>query len=87
MFFAAEQADGRRPGGPSPGQAGPGLPWDRVLILILLHMTTAVVCIALLTTLTRDPVLMKPGSARATTVSTDIPLAEQFLNIERALLH
>jgi len=58
-----------------------------VLILILLHMTTAVVCIALLTTLTRDPVLMKPGSARATTVSTDIPLAEQFLNIERALLH
>jgi len=54
---------------------------------MLLHMATAVVCIVLLTTLTRDPVLMKPGSASATTVSADIPLAEQFLNIERALLH
>jgi hypothetical protein len=35
----------------------PGLPWDRVLILMLLHGATAVVCIVLLTTLSRDPVI------------------------------
>ena len=56
MFFPAQQ--GRRPpGGPSPGEALPGLPWDRVLILMLLHTAVAVVCIVLLTTLTRDPAL------------------------------
>ncbi len=42
-------------GGPSPGEVLPGLPWDRVLILMLLHVATAVVCVALLTTLTREP--------------------------------
>jgi hypothetical protein len=55
LFFPAEQGGGRPPGGPSPADALPGLPWDRVLILMLLHTATAVVCIALLTTLTRDP--------------------------------
>jgi hypothetical protein len=42
-------------GGPSPGDVLPGLPWDRVLLLMLLHTATAVVCIVLLTTLTREP--------------------------------
>jgi hypothetical protein len=55
MFFPAEQRGGRPPGGPSPGDVLPGLAWDRVLILMLLHAATAVVCIVLLTTLTRDP--------------------------------
>jgi hypothetical protein len=55
MFFPAQQGGGRPPGGPSPGEALPGLPWDRVLILMLLHTAVAVVCIVLLTTLTRDP--------------------------------
>ena len=55
MFFPAEQGGGRPPGGPSTGNVLPGLPWERVLILMLLHTATAVVCIVLLTTLTRDP--------------------------------
>jgi hypothetical protein len=55
MFFPVEQGGGRPPGGPSPAEALPGLPWERVLILMLLHTATAVVCIVLLTTLTRDP--------------------------------
>ena len=55
QFFPAEQGGGRPPGGPSPAEALPGLPWERVLILMLLHTATAVVCIVLLTTLTRDP--------------------------------
>jgi hypothetical protein len=55
LFFPAEQGGGRPPGGPSPTEALPGLPWNRVLILMLLHTATAVVCIVLLTTLTRDP--------------------------------
>jgi hypothetical protein len=51
-------AGGEAPrGGPSPGEVLPGLPWDRVLILMLLHGATAVVCIVLLTTLSRDPVI------------------------------
>jgi hypothetical protein len=54
MFFPAEQGGGRPPGGPSPGDTLPGLPWDRVLILMLLHTATALVCIVLLTTLTRE---------------------------------
>src|SRR5918998_131977 len=55
MFFPAEQGGGRPPGGPSPGEVLPGLPWDRVLVLMLLHAATAVGCIVLLTTLTREP--------------------------------
>jgi hypothetical protein len=54
LFFPAEQGGGRPPGGPSPGDTLPGLPWDRVLILMLLHTATALVCIVLLTTLTRE---------------------------------
>ena len=56
MFFPAEQGGGRPPGGPSPGAALPGLPWNQVLILMLLHTAVAVVCIVLLMTLTREPV-------------------------------
>jgi hypothetical protein len=55
LFFPAEQGGGRPSGGPSPGDVLPGLPWERVLILMLLHTATAVVCIVLLTTLTREP--------------------------------
>src|ERR671913_764124 len=55
QFFPAQQGGGRPPGGPSPGEVLPGLPWERVLILMLLHTATAVVCIVLLTTLTREP--------------------------------
>ena len=55
QFFPAQPGGGRPPGGPSPGEVLPGLPWDRVLILMLLHAATAIVCIVLLTTLTREP--------------------------------
>jgi hypothetical protein len=52
-------APGGRPpgggGGPPAAETLPGLPWERVLILMLLHVATAVVCIVLLTTLTRVP--------------------------------
>jgi hypothetical protein len=61
QFFPAPQGGGRPPGGPSPGEVLPGLPWERVLILMLLHVATAVVCIVLLTTLTRDPATVDRG--------------------------
>jgi hypothetical protein len=54
MFFPAQNGGGRS-GGPAPGEVLPGLPWDRVLILISLHVAAAIVCIVLLTTLTREP--------------------------------
>src|SRR5215211_3656611 len=57
LVFPAPAGGGGPRGGPSPGEVLPGLPWDRVLILMLLHAATAVVCIVLLTTLTRDPVI------------------------------
>jgi hypothetical protein len=58
QFFPAQQGGGPPGGGgPSPGEVLPGLPWDRVLILMLLHAATAIVCIVLLTTLTRDPAI------------------------------
>jgi hypothetical protein len=62
LFFPAEQGGGRPPGGPSPGDVLPGLPWDRVLILMLLHAATAIVCVVLLTTLTRDPTVTDSGA-------------------------
>jgi hypothetical protein len=65
MFFPAQQGGGRPPGGPSPGDVLPGLPWDRVLVLMLLHTATAVVCIVLLTTLTRDPAAPHPLGTRS----------------------
>jgi hypothetical protein len=37
------------------GQVLPAMPWEQVGILMLLHIATAVVCIVLLTTLTREP--------------------------------
>jgi len=37
-------------------QVLPAMPWEQVGILMLLHVTTAVVCIVLLTTLTWEPV-------------------------------
>ena len=54
---------GARPAGPPPGaQTGgppPGffsaIPVEQVVVLMLLHTAVAVVCIALLTTLTRRP--------------------------------
>ena len=52
-------------GGPSPGDVLPGLPWDRVLILMLLHASTAIVCIVLLTTLTREPAAPRPLGTRS----------------------
>ena len=55
MLFPSGSGGGRR-GGPTPGEVLPGLPWDRVLILIALHVAAAIVCIVLLTTLTREPV-------------------------------
>jgi hypothetical protein len=56
QFFPAPSGGGPPGGGgPSPGDVLPGLPWDRVLILMLLHTATAIVCIVLLTTLTREP--------------------------------
>jgi hypothetical protein len=54
-FFPAATSGGPPSGGPSPAETLPGLPWERVMILMLLHVATAVVCIVLLTTLTREP--------------------------------
>lgn len=54
LLFPSGSGGGRRPA-PTPGEVLPGLPWDRVLILIALHVAAAIVCIVLLTTLTRDP--------------------------------
>lgn len=51
-------------GGPFPGEVLPGLPWDRVLILMLLHAATAIVCVVLLTTLTREPSAARPLGPR-----------------------
>jgi hypothetical protein len=51
---------GRPPPARPPGEVLPGLPWDRVLILIALHVAAAIVCIVLLTTLTREPVHEQP---------------------------
>src|SRR5918993_761245 len=62
QFFPAPPGGGGQRGGPSPGEVLPGLPWDRVLILMLLHAATAVVCIVLLTTLTRDPAVADGGA-------------------------
>jgi hypothetical protein len=66
QFFPAQQGGGPPGGGgPSPGEVLPGLPWDRVLILMLLHAATAIVCIVLLTTLTRDPAAPQPLGTRS----------------------
>ena len=53
-LFTGGPSGGGRAGGPPPGPP-PALPAEQVLVLILLHAATAVVCIVLLTTLTRDP--------------------------------
>lgn len=53
LLFPA--SGGRRPGAPVSGEVLPGMPWDRVLILIALHVAAAIICIVLLTTLTREP--------------------------------
>jgi hypothetical protein len=55
LFFPAAPPAGRPSGGPSPAEALPGLPWDRVLLLMLLHTATFLVCVIMLTTLTREP--------------------------------
>ena len=69
QFFPAPPGGGRPGGaGPSPGEVLPGLPWDRVLILMLLHTATAVVCIVLLTTLTRDPAASQPLGLRSSSL-------------------
>jgi hypothetical protein len=65
QFFPAPQGGGPPGGGPSPGEVLPGLPWDRVLILMLLHAATAIVCILLLTTLTREPATPQPLGTRS----------------------
>ena len=65
LVFPAPAGGGAPRGGPSPGEVLPGLPWDRVLILMLLHAATAVVCILLLSTLTRDPAAPQPLGVRS----------------------
>ncbi len=63
-FFPAAPSGGRPSGGSQQAaETLPGLPWDRVLILMLLHTATAVVCIVLLTTLTRDPEAADRGAS------------------------
>ena len=54
-FYPGAQSGGQPRGGQAGAETLPGLPWEQVLILMLLHVATAVVCIVLLTTLTRDP--------------------------------
>ncbi|HEU0115542.1 MAG TPA: hypothetical protein VFQ80_12740, partial [Thermomicrobiales bacterium] len=53
---------GPRPAGPPPGAVLPGAPLEQVLVLMLLHVATAVVCIVLLTTLTRKSAPADLGS-------------------------
>ena len=65
QFFPAPAGGGPPRGGPSPGDVLPGLPWDQVLVLMLLHTATAVVCIVLLTTLTREPGAPQPPGMRS----------------------
>ena len=52
---------GPGPGGPPPGGGPPGggggppaASWEQVLVLMVLHLATFLVCVGLLTTLTRD---------------------------------
>jgi hypothetical protein len=54
-LFAPPPSGGPRPSGGQPSAVLEGLPAERVLLLILLHAATAVVCIVMLTTLTREP--------------------------------
>jgi hypothetical protein len=54
LLFPSGPPSGPRPSGGPPGALA-ALPPERVLVLMLLHVATAVVCIVLLTTLTREP--------------------------------
>jgi Family of unknown function (DUF6069) len=49
-------------GGPPAGFVMPAMAAEQVLLLILLHVATAVVCIVLLTTLTRDRSTTEPAT-------------------------
>ena len=51
----ATSAGGHSGGGPPAGVTIPGASIEQVLVLMLLHITTAVACVVLLTTLTRTP--------------------------------
>ncbi|HET7092766.1 MAG TPA: hypothetical protein VFI22_04785, partial [Thermomicrobiales bacterium] len=57
----APAPSGPRPAGPPPGAILPGAPLEQVLVLMLLHVATAVVCIVLLTTLTRKAAPARSG--------------------------
>jgi len=54
-LFSPPPSGGSGPSGGQPSAVLAGLPAERVLILILLHVATAVICIVMLTTLTREP--------------------------------
>lgn len=62
MLLFPTSGGGHRPPALAPGEVLPGLPWDQVLILIALHVAAAIVCIVLLTTLTREPAGESPLS-------------------------
>jgi hypothetical protein len=65
QFFPVSSGGGRPAGGgPSPTDVLPGMPWDQVLVLMVLHVATAIVCIVLLTTLTREPSRSRPRDPR-----------------------
>jgi hypothetical protein len=59
LFAPAPSGGPQSAGGPAPGALA-GLPTERVLLLILLHAATAIVCVVLLTTLTREPAPGEP---------------------------
>jgi hypothetical protein len=66
QFFPAPAGGGRPAGGgPSATDVLPGMPWDQVLVLMVLHVATAMVCIVLLTTLTREPAGSRPRDPRS----------------------
>ena len=61
-------------GGPRPGFVFPAMPPEQVVILVGLHAATALVCVLLLTTLTRErgsAALAGPGPAREATPASE----------------
>jgi hypothetical protein len=60
LVWPPPQRAGGQGGGSGAPDVLPALPINQVLVLILLHAATAIVCVVLLTTLTREPTRVSP---------------------------